>query len=310
MPPCSTNHEQREHADAMPTVYKDAQGEQAVRRWCAEILARAEFPVLNQTVRTSVGQVSLTSAGNGRTRIVLVPGTGSNAAVALNWLHALSARWATTVVDLPGQPGLSDPRRPRRSRLAWYSQALNETLAAMDADGVVVVGNSLGAAVALAADSPRIAGRVLVSPAGLIRLTVDPEVALASAVWLLRPTAEHTRRMLRLFVAPGTEPPEIEVEWMTLMATCCHTTLAPPPLPTELLARRAQQPCVIGVGEHDRFLPPARLGPAMRRTMNLELRVLRNLGHLTTPDHLDKVVSLVAEVAEPPSATSTGSTPS
>ena len=221
-------------------------------------------------------------------------------AVALPWLRALSAHWATTVVDLPGQPGLSDPHRPRRDRLAWYGRALDEILAAMDADGVVLVGNSLGAAVALAADSPRITARALVSPAGFIRLGVDPKLALASAVWLLRPTAEHTRRMLRLFVAPGADPPETEVEWMSLMATCCRTTLAPPPLSAELLARRAERPCVVGVGEHDRFLPPHRLAPAVRRTMNLDVRVFSGVGHLTTPAHLDEVVSLVAEVVDPP----------
>ena len=230
----------------------------------------------------------------------MVPGTGFNAAVTLPWLKALSVHWPTTVVDLPGQPGLSDPRRPRRTRLTWYGRALDEILAAMDADGVVLVGNSLGAAVALAADSPRIVARALVSPAGFIRLRVDPKLALASAVWLLQPTVENTRRMLRLFVAPGAEPPETEVEWMALMATCCRTTLAPPPLPADVLARRAKLPCVVGVGEHDRFLPPQRLAPAVRRTMNLDVRVFAGVGHLITPAQLDMVVSLVAEVVDPP----------
>lgn len=283
----------------MPTVYKSPRGERAVRRWCAETLARAYFPLTHTTVDTSVGRVELTSAGTGPPRVVLVPGTGFNAAVALPWLKALSAHWATTVVDLPGQPGLSDPRRPRRDRLAWYGRVLDEILAAVDADGVVLVGNSLGAAVVLAADSPRIAARALVSPAGFIRLGVDPALALASAVWLVRPTAEHARRMLRLFVAPGEEPPETEVEWMALMATACRTTLAPPPLPVALLARRAELPCVVGVGEHDRFLPPRRLAPAVRRTMGLDLRVFPGVGHLTTSAHLDVVVSLVGEVVDP-----------
>jgi pimeloyl-ACP methyl ester carboxylesterase len=174
----------------MPTVYKNARGQRAVRQWCSEALARADFPLTNATLDTSVGRVEITSAGTGRPRVVLVPGTGSNAAVALPWLQALSVHWATTVVDLPGQPGLSDPRRPRRARLAWYGRSLDEILAAMDADGVVLVGNSLGAAVALAADSPRIMARALVSPAGFIRLRVGPKLARASAVWLLRPTAE------------------------------------------------------------------------------------------------------------------------
>jgi pimeloyl-ACP methyl ester carboxylesterase len=283
----------------MPTVYKNPGGQRAVRQWCSEALARAEFPLTHGNVNTSVGRVELTSAGSGRPRVVLVPGTGSNAAVALPWLRALSARWATTVVDLPGQPGLSDPRRPRRTRLAWYGRVLDEVLAATEMDEVVLLGNSLGAAVALAADSSRIAARVLISPAGFIRLSVDPKLMPASAVWLLRPTSARTRRMLRMFVGPGEEPPEIEVEWMTLMAASCRTTLSPPPLSADLLVRRAERPCVVGVGEHDRFLPPRRLAPAVRRTMNLGLRVSPGMGHLTTPVHVDEVVSLVAEVADP-----------
>ena len=87
---------------------------------------------------------------------------------------------------------------------------------------------------------------------------------------------------------------------MALMATCCRTTLAPPPLAAELLARRAERPCVVGVGEYDRFLPPHRLAPAVRRTMNLDFRVFSGVGHLTTPARLDEVVSLVADVVEPP----------
>ncbi len=284
----------------MPTVYKNARGQQTVRQWCSEALANTDFPLTNMTLNTSVGSVELTSAGTGRPRIVMVPGTGFNAAVSLPWLRALSVHWATTVVDLPGQPGLSDPRRPRRDRLAWYGRVLDEILAAMDANGIVLVGNSLGAAVALAAESPRITARALVSPAGFIGLTVDPKLVLTSAVWLLSPTTEHTRRMLRLFVAPGAEPTETEVEWMALTATCCRTTLAPPALPAGLLARRADRPCVVGVGEHDRFLPPHRLVPAVRRTMDLDVRVFSGVGHLTTPADLHEVVSLVAEVVDPP----------
>jgi hypothetical protein len=69
----------------------------------------------------------------------MVPGTASNAAVALPWLRTLSARWATTVVDLPGQPGLSDPRRPRRARLDWCGRVLDEILAIVEADVAVAM---------------------------------------------------------------------------------------------------------------------------------------------------------------------------
>ena len=87
---------------------------------------------------------------------------------------------------------------------------------------------------------------------------------------------------------------------MALMANGCRTTLAPPPLPVDLLARRARQPCVVGVGEHDRFLPPRRLLLAVRHSMGLEVRVLAGAGHLTVPAGLPAVVDPVARVAGPP----------
>jgi pimeloyl-ACP methyl ester carboxylesterase len=286
------------HTGDVPSVYKSPRGQLAVRQWCSGALERAGFPLASATVDTSAGRVALVSAGGGRPRVVVVPGTAFNAAAALPWLEALSARWPAMVVDLPGQPGLSDPRRPWRARLAWYGRVLDEVLAAAGLDEVVLAGNSLGAAVALAAGSPRIAARALISPAGIIRLSVDPKLALASARWLLRPAPGHTRSMLRLFTAPGEDPPEAEVEWMTLMAASCRTTLAPPPLPAALLARRAGRPCVVGTGEHDRFLPPRRLAPALRQAMGLDLRILPGMGHLTTPGHLGDVVSLIAEAAD------------
>lgn len=285
------------HTYSVSDVYKNPRGRLAVRQWCTDTLAQADFPITRTIVTTGAGEVALVSAGDGEPHVVVVPGTGFNAAVALPWLRALSARWATTVVDLPGQPGLSDPHRPRRDRAAWYGRVLDEILSVADLDRVVLVGNSLGAAVALAAGSPRIAARALVSPAGIIRLSMDPALVVASTRWLLRPTLGHTRGMLRLFVGPGGEPPQTEVDWMALMAASCRPTLAPPPLPAQVLARRAELPCAVGVGEHDRFLPPRRLAPALRRTMNADLRVFPGMGHLTTPDHLDEVVSLVAGVA-------------
>ena len=50
----------------------------------------------------------------------------------------------------------------------------------------------------------------------------------------------------------------------------------------------------MGTGEHGRFLPLRRLAPALHPAMGLELRILPGMSHLTTPDHFDGVVSLIA----------------
>jgi hypothetical protein len=54
------------------------------------------------------------------------------------------------------------------------------------------------------------------------------------------------------------------------------------------------------------FPPPRRLAPAVRRTMGLDVRILSGMGHLTTPGHLDDVVSLVSLVAEVAEGTDLG----
>lgn len=166
------------------------------------------------------------SAGSDDLPVLLVSGTNFNAAMALSWAQALARHRQVHVVDLPGQPGLSDEYRPAQNRVGWYGQALAQVLDAAGLDRVIVVGNSLGAAVALACDSSRIAGRVLVSPGGIVRLAVTPGLLRATMPWLMRPSADRTRTLLELFVPPGAAPPEREVEWMTLIARHCRTTLA------------------------------------------------------------------------------------
>lgn len=244
---------------------------------------------------TSAGGTHVVKTGEGAVKVVLVPGTNFNAATSLPLAAELARRWPTMVVDVPGQPGLSSGDRPRRERTAWYATALRETLAAAAVEDVIVVGVSLGAAIALACDSTRIAGRGLYSPGGIVGLRLDPAMALASTRWLLRPDEIRTKRMLELFVAPDHEPPAHLVEWMALMAKHCRSTLAPPPLPKDLVASQCARPCVAATGQHDRFLPPARLAPAVQR-YGVSLTVLPGVGHLACEERPQDAVGLVDEL--------------
>ncbi|WOT39634.1 alpha/beta fold hydrolase [Streptomyces coeruleorubidus] len=80
----------------------------------------------------------------------------------------------------------------------------------------------------------------------------------------------------------------------TLVARCCHSSLAPPPLPPELLAERRSAPCLVATGRHDVFLPPQRLGPAARRHLGARLHVMDNARHLMLDESPGEVVALVA----------------
>ncbi|WP_245607772.1 alpha/beta fold hydrolase [Streptomyces prunicolor] len=203
------------------------------------------------------------------------------------------ARWPTVVLDVPGQPGLSADIRPRRGRSAWYGQWLTEALEQTVPGKALVVGHSLGGAIVLASASPRIAGRIVLSSAGLVRLLLPPAVMVRTVPWLTRPTVPRTARMLRPMVAPGGRVPDELAEWMCLVARCCHSSLAPPPLPPALLAERRTVPCLVATGRYDVFLPPRRMGPAAQRHLGTRLHVLDGSGHLLLDEAPDEIVALV-----------------
>ncbi|GGU70351.1 hypothetical protein GCM10010211_40010 [Streptomyces albospinus] len=149
--------------------------------------------------------------------------------------------------------------------------------------------HSFGAAVALSADSPRIERLVLLSPGGLTKLRLPPTLLTAFATWYLRPTPKSSARLLRALHAPGRTPREELVDWMTLVARHARSSTEPgtaalPPRPV---------PRLLLTGEHDVFLPPRRLAPAVRATLGTELRVMPGAGHLIVEEHADRLAALV-----------------
>jgi pimeloyl-ACP methyl ester carboxylesterase len=161
---------------------------------------------------------------------------------------------------------------------------------------VVLVGHSLGGGIALACHSAKVAGRVLIAPAGLARLKVNAAVLAATIPWLAHPTAYRSARLLRLMHGPGHQPAPHMTEWMTLVAGACRTSLAPSPLPPTVPHPARNAPLIVATGEYDTFLPPARLGPATARVLGLRPRTLPNSGHLAPDEHPEAVVRLVEEV--------------
>ncbi|PJE94472.1 alpha/beta hydrolase [Streptomyces carminius] len=289
---------------AADSVYRDADARRVVREWCADRLGRWPVPHRTLVHPTGAGDAHVLVAGEAgeaagradRPAVLLVPGTNFSAAACLPLIEALAARGPVYVPDLPGQPGLSAPGRPRRDRTAWYGRWLAEVLDGVVARPAVMVGHSLGGAAVLACDSPHMVGRVALSPAGLVRLRVTGRVLGATLPWLLRPDEARSAALLRVMSGPGAEPSAESAEWMTLVARNCRSTLAPPPLPRPVVARCRRVPAAVAVGEHDVFLPPRRLVPAAGRLLGVRARVLPGAGHLLPEERPEELAALVDEV--------------
>lgn len=284
----------------MISVYRSEQARAEVRRWCVSRIEDAGMARARSEVVTSAGVTGVVTAGpepcDGEPSVVLLPGTNMNAALCLPVADALARERRVVVLDLPGQPGLSADRRPRAKRSFWYGKWLTEALARAVPGPVVVVGHSLGGAVALASDSPQIVGRVLLSSAGLIRLRVPVPLLAATVPWLLRPTVARSAALVRRMAAPGQGHVADGLgEWMDLVGRCCRTSLAPPPLPSGLLELRRSVPTLVVAGRSDPFLPPRHLGPAARRRLGAEFRVIEGAGHLLLDEAPEAVRAAVRE---------------
>ncbi|UYB41479.1 alpha/beta hydrolase [Streptomyces sp. Je 1-4] len=283
----------------MDSIYRSTTGRELIRRWCLDQLAAWPVPHERKTVTAKGASTHVVLAGSGATTVVFVPGTNFNAAASLPLATALvAAGHRVLLVDVPGQPGLSSGERNLfGGQLSWYGAWLSEVIEKISSEPVAVMGHSFGAAIALSSDCPRIDRLILASPGGLARLRLTPTVLAASAAWFLRPAPTHSTRLLRAMLAPGHLPREELVNWMTLVARHSRSSGAPgaatPP------ARSI--PRLVVTGEHDVFLPPRRLSPAVRATLGAELGVIPEAGHLVVEERPEYLSTLLEIPGQPTS---------
>ncbi|HVF31931.1 MAG TPA: alpha/beta fold hydrolase [Acidimicrobiales bacterium] len=275
-------------------AYRDFEAQEAFVVECRRRIDAWRVPSELRLVQTGLGPTTVLVAGgpsasNGRSRPVLVlPGTNLAAAALLPLAAHLARTRQVLVVDLPGQPGLSYPKRP--SHFGAYGGWLDEVVTSLDRRPTVVA-HALGAAVALLATPEHVVDLLLVNPAGIVKPRRTAALTIAELRWRVRPSATTARAFLQRLGAPAARPRDETVQWLALVGTHAHPALTPSPVGDDVLARwsgRADDVRILAGAVDPRF-PPDRLA-TIAGTHGLATTVVQGAGHLI-PDERPEAIA-------------------
>jgi pimeloyl-ACP methyl ester carboxylesterase len=287
-----------------PSVYKHDAGRDAITAWCRHAVDHWRTPHEIRLLRTRLGNTSVVVAGGGREApVIVLPGTNYSAAALLRFADVLVRRrhGQVLLVDLPGQPGLSDEHRAPNP--AEYGAWLDEVLFQLDATPrPIVLGHSLGAAIALHADPahPRLGPLVLVAPAGFVGARLTANLLKATMPWLLRPNRDTAHRLAEFMSSPATEVDAETADWLAAVGRHCRATKAPAPLAGPELARWRDHRLHLVLGADDPFFRPDKVLAAARAAglATNHVTTVADAGHLVPEERPDAIVDVLRAIDE------------
>jgi pimeloyl-ACP methyl ester carboxylesterase len=268
----------------MSAVYRSEAGRDLVQAQYRELLARWPAGTDQLRVPTREGETFVVACGPADAPpVVLLQGSGANAAMWLPDIEAYTRRLRAYAVDVIGEPGGSAPSRPALGSAA-YAEWLDDALDGLRLERAALVGVSLGGALALdfAARRPqRVERLVLLAPSGIGR---QRSGFLVKAV-LLQLLGDRGRRRLlssALGVRPGQAGPrEQELgELALLIFKHFRPRLDRVPLVDDATLAGLVPPTLVIAGAHDALLDSQDTARRLRQCApDVEVRLLPDAGH-------------------------------
>jgi pimeloyl-ACP methyl ester carboxylesterase len=234
--------------------------------------------------------------------LVVLPGGNFLNPLCLSWFLPLTETFRLYAPDIVGQPGRSARTRPS-ARGDGHARWLGEVLDGLGLGMASFVGISYGAGLVLrlAGLAPgRVAGAVLVSPAGVAAGPIWPmlrDAALPMLVYRARPNRERLMRAARPLL---TEPVEPYVRQLGLIYRHVKLDRELPRAATkeELAGYRA--PTLLFAAENDLFFPANRVIPRAEEIVpTLETETLAGIRHVPSRDAFAHINARTAAFLNP-----------
>ncbi|HLN64610.1 MAG TPA: alpha/beta hydrolase [Symbiobacteriaceae bacterium] len=264
--------------------------------------ALAQWPVPCRTLRvpTRYGLTHVVACGSETGEpLVLLHAAGTSSTVWMQNIGALSETYRIFLIDIPGDPNLSEPSAPFRSRsdcTAWLSDVLDGLKIDRPHLGGISYGGWQALNYALAVPD-RLKSLMLFAPAASLA-----KFRLAFFLHFIGPMLVPTRKMVhrtfRWLVAPGHAFPQWLEELMFLAVKHYRFTkggIFPSVYPDEEL-RSLRVPTLLLLGEHEVIYDPKQaLDRATRLIPSLRAELIPGAGHVLIMEQPEIVNGLITD---------------
>lgn len=213
-----------------------------------------------------------------RTTIVMIHGAGGSSFVWQSQIYGLDSALNTLALDLPGH---GDTPGPGMDKIAGYAKWVTSTLRDLGLGPVLLMGHSMGGAVALEAalQDPEVAAGIVLAATGA-RLQVAP-----SFLQGLKTRFEQTvDQIIHYAYAPEADPLLLQEGAKLIKAAGAQVVhddfLACNHFDRRQDLARVSCPCLILCGDKDKLTPPKLSEKLHRGLPESRLRVLPSAGHM------------------------------
>ncbi len=261
-------------------VFKTEEGRRKILSHYSRSLGTVDFSYRERYVDTVFGKTYVLEAGDPKNPpVVLIHGSCSNSAAWYGDIPVLSERYHVFSVDIVGDAGNSEENRLDQSTEEFESW-LKEVITGLGLEKVVLIGNSLGAWVALqyaAAHPEKVEKLVLIAPSGITPTSAS--FVVKTILYLMM--GAKGRKALNKMIFGNDEIPEEVLRFTRLIGENFNPlTGALPTLPDERM-RKLTMPLLFIAGENDTLTNAIKAADRLRKLVpSAEIHIIENNSHV------------------------------
>lgn len=260
-------------------VFKTEEGRKLIIEFYERMLRKFSY-FQRSFIETTYGNTFVASAGDPKNPpLILLHGSGSN---SLSWAgeaEQLSRTHSLYCLDIPGEPGMSEPRRftARKDFSGW----LNEVIDTLQLEKPLLSGLSLGgwAALCYAMDYPeKISGVIALAPTGIVK----PRFSFLPTVLFYSLRGDRGITKLMSIMSGGKEIPEDVTAFQRLVNSHFNVRHDIPAVFSDDQIRRLETPITYVCGRGDFVFDGHKAAERLNR-LNPNIRTfLPEMGHIMT----------------------------